>query len=97
MNKTTGIGIGIAVVLVVGAIYGISESEFLKIENEKDTKIGFQDEVEFTVEHAEEESEFGLKDQVEMTVEQNIDVNEENQSGRVFNFTLEEKFGLQNP
>ena len=97
MNKTTGIGIGIAVVVVVGAIYGISESEFLKIENEKDTAIGIHDEVELTVEPAEEGNEFALQDEVEITVEPDTGEKEENQSGRVFNFTVEESFGFQNP
>lgn len=106
MNKVLGIGIGVAIVIVAGAIYGISESEFLKTENEKDTKMGFQDEVEVTVERAEkinepvsqdEINEFTLQSEAEINVERNLDVKKENQSGRVFNFTVEEKFRLTNP
>jgi len=87
MNKTGGIALGIAIVVSVVAIYAfsISENEISNSETQNDTKVGLQDEVEITFEPASEENEFNLTESEQQT------------SGRVFNFTVEDKFSISQP
>lgn len=87
MKKTGGIALGIAIVVFVGAIYAfsISENEISNSETQNDNKVGLKDEVEMTFEPASEENEFNLTESQQQT------------SGRVFNFTVEEEFSISNP